>query len=221
MIVLLDIEKQKLTLYNKDGMVDIPFSQALSIHEYVDDENVLYITNAIEVSVTDILDMLKGMGVAVQEDNFQDTGVKYLHSPSEGTLYIDENLVFEGKFDCKIIDETLTLAIEHSHLLQNLIRSKKLEIIGTRGRKKLAGEFKKFQVKKAEKQGYVDAQLDSMILKGRVEDWDGTISGDDGHDDAIVVDIGGAGRVGTGSGGVGPSFNTMSELMDNIDGLEG
>jgi hypothetical protein len=42
-----------------------------------------------------------------------------------------------------------------------------------------------------------------------------------GHESAIVVDLNRAGRVGTGSGGLGPSFNTMSELMDNIDGLEG
>jgi len=33
-----------------------------------------------------------------------------------------------------------------------------------------------------------------------------------------VVDIGGRGGVSSG-GGVGPTFNTMSELMENIDGL--
>lgn len=217
MIVLLDIERQVLTLYKKDGAVDIPFTHAGEIDEYMEGKNVLYITNAIEVNSADILGMIRGMGVAVQEDA-PDTGIKYLRSTSEGTIYIDDTLKFEGKFDCKVIDKQLAQAIKRNPVLQDLIRNNKIEIIGEVRKRKMLGEFKKSQIGQMEKQKLIDAKLDGIILKTKVEDWDGTIGATD-RDNAVVIDVSGGGRVGAG-GGIGPTFNTMSELLDNIDGLE-
>lgn len=220
MILLLDVEKQIITLYKAEGAVEIPFAQAGSLYNHLNDDNVLYVTNAMEVNASDVVSMIKGMGVDVREDAVQDTGIKYLHGTSQGTIYIDEDLKFEGPWDCKVVDEHLAAVIRGSQILQDLIRTKKIEVIGEATRRKLMGDFKQFQEKQLEKQQLIDAQLDSMILKEKVSDWDGTIGGSNEHDDAVSIEIGGAGRVGTG-GGVGPTFNTMSELLDAVDGLEG
>lgn len=228
MIVLLDIEKQKITFYGKKGMIDIPFTQAGALYDYIDGENVLYITNAIEVNVEEVISMIRDMGIKIEDDIIQDTGIKYLHGICEGTIYIDETLKFEGPFDCKVIDQQLSQVINASHILQDLIKNKKIEIIGERRRARLMGNFKQFQTKQLEKQHLIDAQLDSIIIDSKVGDMiiDGKVVGLDkavgvtGHNDATPVDIASGGRVGAG-GGVGQTFNTMSELLDNIEGMEG
>ena len=224
MIVLLDIEKQILTLYGRKGMVQIPFTQAASMFDYLEGDNVLYITNAMEVNASEVLNVIKGMGVVIQNDIVQDTGFKYIHAPGEESIYIEEHLQFRGKYDCKRIDEAMTQIIETNPILQNLIRAKKIEIIGERKRASLNRQLRQHQNKKVENQEATDAQLSGMIMDTKIADWDGEIGAGQnvaGHESAIVVDLNKGGRVGTGSGGLGPSFNTMSELMDNIDGLEG
>lgn len=221
MIVLLDIEKQILTLYGKKGMVEIPFTQAASMFDYLEGDSVLYITNAMEVNASEVMNVIKGMGVVIQNDIVQETGFKYLHAPGEESIYIEEHLQFKGKFDCKRIDEVMTQIIEKNPILQNLIRAKKIEIIGERKRASLKRQQNQRMDKKMQDQDVADAKLSGIIMDTAVADWDGTMTGVSGHESAIVVDLNKGGRVGTGSGGLGPSFNTMSELMDNIDGLEG
>jgi len=221
MIVLLDTEKQMLTLYGSKGMAEVPFTQAGSMYDYLESENVLYITNAMEINAAEILKVIKGMGVVIQDDVVE-TGIKYLHAPGEGAIYIDENLQFKGKYDCKMIDQRMTELIEASPLLQNLIRKKKIEIIGERKRASLSKQYKQVQQQQLDNQQAADAKLDGIILNDNVADImaGGGRVAIDGHDIATVVDLNKGGRVGTGSGGLGPSFNTMSELMDSIDGMD-
>ncbi len=221
MIVLLDIEKQVITLYGRKGMAEVPFTQAGSMYDYLESENVTYITNAMECNASEILKVIKGMGIVIQDDVVE-TGIKYLHAPGEGSIYISEHLQFKGKFDCKTIDQQMTAMIEASPLLQNLIRKKKIEIIGERKRVSLMKQHRQVQNKQLQNQQAQDAALSGMILDGNVADImaGGGPSFAPSHSDAMIVDIGGAGRVGTGAGVAGPTFNTMSELMDSIDGLD-
>lgn len=220
MIVLLDIEKQVIILYGRKGMAEVPFTQAGSMYDYLESENVTYITNAMECNASEILKVIKGMGIVIQDDVVE-TGIKYLHAPGEGNIYISEHFQFKGKFDCKTIDQQMTATIEASPLLQNLIRNKKIEIIGERKRASLMKQHRQVQNKQVENQQAQDSALSSIILDGNVADImaAGGPSIVSGHD-AMIVDIGGAGRVGTGAGVAGPTFNTMSELMDSIDGLD-
>ena len=219
MIVLLDIEKQILTLYGAKGMEEIPFAKAARMYDYIEGDRILYVTKAMEVSLAEVMNLLKGIGVVVQDDIIE-TGIKYLHAPGEGSVYINEYLQFKGKFDCKMIDHKMTEMIESSPLLQNLIKKKKIEIIGERKKASLLRLYKQAQQHHLQQQQNADASLDSILIQGKVADFDGTLSVEAGHESAIVVDIGKGGRVGTGSGGIGPTFNTMSELMDNIDGMD-
>ncbi len=221
MIVLLDIEKQMLTLYGKKGMAEVPFTRAGEMYDYLEGDIVTYITNAMEVNPSDIIKMIKEMGVVIQDD-IQETGIKYLHAPGEGSIYIDEHFQFKGKFDCKIIDERMTQIIESSPLLQNLIRNKTIEIIGERKRASLSKQYKQWQNRQLDNQAAQDGKLNDIIIGTSVADFDAS-SSTLGHSDPVSINMDqGAdrGRVGTGAGGLGPSFNTMSELMDNIDGLE-
>jgi len=223
MIVLLDIERQILTLYGKKGMVEMPFTQAASMYDYLEGDNVLYITNAMEVSASEVLNVIKGMGVAIQNDIVQETGFKYLHAPGEESIYIEEHLQFKGRFDCKRIDEAMTQLIEKNPILQNLIRAKKIEIIGERKRASLNRQKQQQQNKQIQDQEAADAKLSGLIMDMSVEDFaagGGSMPKVPGHESAMTIDLNRAGRVGTGSGGLGPTFNTMSELMDNIDGLD-
>ena len=214
MIILLDTEKQQLVLYKDDGIVNIPFVKASSIYDYLDGINVLYITNAIEVDAADIIDTIKGMGIAIEEDNFQETGTQYLRGTSKGTIYIDETLKFDGPFDCKAIDQKMTQIIQANPILNSLIKNKKIEIIGERKKNKLMKDCKKSQMQQIEKQSLADKRLDNIIMKTKVENWDGSIGASD-HEDAIVVDVEGTGKIGEDS-----SFNTMSELLGEIEGIE-
>jgi len=219
MIVLLDIEKKMLTLYGTKGEVSIPFEKAGSMYDYLEGDSVLYVTAAMEINPSEIMNLIKGMGVVIQDD-VQETGIKYIHAPGDGSVYIDEDLQFKGRFDCKMIDQSMSQIIDSSPLLQNLIRNGKIEIIGERKRASLSRMYKKVQQHQLQQQEASEAALNNMILDKPVADFDGSIPSVKGHEAATVIDIGGAGRVGTGAGGIGPTFNTMSELMDSIDGLE-
>jgi len=222
MIVLLDIEKQKLILYKQEE--SIPFAQIKSIYDHVDDEkNILYVTNAIEVSADDILGVVESMGIEVKKEILQDTDVKYLHSVSDGTIYIDETLKFEGKFDYKVMDHKMIEVIKTNQVLQNLIKNKKIEIIGERQKIKLIKQFQQFQNKQIEKK-QVDDQLDSIILKTKISDWDGNNISEDSNLNSVAIDINenkenSNEEVGMGED-VTPQFNTMSELLSAAEGLE-
>ena len=66
MIVLLDVNNQVINLYKEDGMVKIPFRRVSELTSHLTDEKVFYITNAIEVDINDVINLIKGMGVEIE-----------------------------------------------------------------------------------------------------------------------------------------------------------
>jgi hypothetical protein len=96
MILFLNVNSNMIELYSEEGVVRIPFRDAGQLYNYVEENsNLLYITNAVQTTPTEVINMIKGMGVAIQEDIPVETGIKYLYSPSKGTIYINEFLKFE------------------------------------------------------------------------------------------------------------------------------
>ncbi len=218
MIILLDVKEQNILLYKKDGLVKIPFSEASTIVEYMGENNkITYITNAIKVSSVDIINLIKSLGIKVHKlNNIEISKNKYLCGTVEGIIPIDENLQFRGKYDCKLIDNNMRKVIRESPLLQKLIENKKIEIIGELKKNNLLKELKVSQKGILEKQSKRDESLNKIIMDTKISDWDGSIVGDDDeHDSAIVIDLEKGGRTKIG-GGV--SVNTMSELMEQIEG---
>lgn len=215
MILFLDAQNSIIELYNEEGVVRIPFQDAGQLYNYIEEnQNILYITNAVQTTPIEVVNMIKSMGIVVQDDLFVDTGVKYLRSPFQGTIYINEFLKFEGEFDIKLIDEAMAQTIKTNQLLQQLIKNKKIEVIGERRRGKLMMKYKSSQEQKLSKQAEIDAGLDSIIVKTSVASAVENGVQNDEHQGAEEIDIMGAGHI-SDAGGVG----TMSELMTEIEGL--
>ncbi len=200
MIVLIDVKTQNILLYREEGLIRIPFNEAGSIIEYIGESKVPYVTNAMNVSSNDIINLINSMGIKSQVQVETSTN-KYLCGTVEGMIYINENLKFEGRYDCKLIDENMKKNIKESSLLQTLIKNKKIEIIGELRRKSLL-------LKKESKK---EAELNNIIV-----DRD-SLDDNNSNDNAIVIDLEKGGRTQVGGGA---SVNTMSELMDQIEGIE-
>ena len=217
MILFLNVNNSMIELYSEEGVVRIPFRDAMQLYNYVEENNkILYITNAVQTGPTEVVNMIKSMGISVQDDMPADTGMKYLHSPEKGTIYINEFLKFEGEFDIKLIDETMAQTIQNNQLLQQLIKNKKIQVIGEIKRRKVLTKYKSHKEGLLEKQGKIDAGYDSIIVQPSVDQAIENGIVDTNHDSAEEINILGAGPV-SDSGGVA----TMSELMSNIDGSQG
>ena len=159
MIILIDVKNQDILLYKEEGLIRIPFDEVNSIVEYTGEDKIPYVTNAINVSSDDIINLINSMGVKTYTSVVETSTNKYLCGTIEGTMYIDENLKFEGMYDCKLIDNDMKKNIKENSLLQTLIKNKKIKIIGDRGRSKLLKECKLLQKKELEKKEKNDKKM--------------------------------------------------------------
>lgn len=213
MIVLIDTKTQNILLYKETGLVKVPFSEAVDIFEFIGNKKVTYVTNAMNVSANDIIELINSLGIKTMSSAEMSSN-KYLRGIYDGTIYLREGLKFEGKCDCKIIDKRMKGLLQTDDLLKKLISTGKIEIIGEVAKRRLDKENKKLTAKKVVDQQAVDARLDSIIMDGRVDDWDGTINVND-HSDAVEIDVGGESKTDIGGGA---SVETMSELIEQMDG---
>ena len=224
MIILLDVKEQNILLYKEDGLIKIPFNEASNIVDHIEENNkITYITNAIKVSSIDIINLIKNLGIKVNETikgDVETSKNKYLCGTVEGMTYIDENLKFQGKYDCKLIDDNMRNTIKQNPLLQTLIKNNKIKIIGEIGRSKLLKELIFLQKKEFEEQEKKAKKMDKLLQKTKnkgsiiVGDMD---DDEDNDGDAIIIDLEKGGRTQIGGGS---SVNTMSELMEQIEGSE-
>ena len=213
MIILIDVNTQNILLYRETGLISIPFSEAGDIVEYIGNKKVPYVTNAINVGSNDVINLINSLGVKITS-TAELSNNKYIHAVGIETIYIDEKLKFEGKYDCILIDQELKNALQENVLLKSLVAHNKLEIIGEAVRRKIDKEHKKVLAKKIENHHKAEEKLNSIIMDKKVEDWDGSISTDD-HKDIIEIDIdvNSRGKIDAG-GGVG--VETMSELLEKM-----
>ena len=200
-MILLDIEKQKINLYKKDGLIEIPFQKATELYKFLESNNVLYITNAVETTAQEVINLIKSTGVSIEKMP-DTTGIQYLHASGEETLYINEFLKFEGKYDIKLIDEEMKQTIEQIPLLKHLVNNKKLEIINSFQRKKLLQEYEAIQ----------DKKVGSILIQDSVDDFLEGKTSRDAHSDAVAIDL-----ESKGSAVEGGNINTMSELLDEME----
>jgi hypothetical protein len=204
MILLLDTEKQEINLYNKSGLMQIPFQKASELYDLLENDKVIYVTNAVETTSTEVINLIKQSGVVVETAPVP-SGVTYLHATEEGTIYINEFLKFEGLYDVKVIDENMQAMIEQYPLVKHLISNKKIEIINSVQRMRLLKQFDEME----------DKKVGSIIVEDSVDDFVKGKSSKGEHSDAIVVDLNAG-----GSAVEGGRVNTMSELLEEMEGLE-
>jgi len=94
----------------------------------------------------------------------------YIHCLDEGTVYVDEEFKFEGRFDLKMYDDEMKAFVETSPVLQIMKKKKKLEIVGESGKERLMKEYKLALNKKLERDKMIDAELDKILVDGKAED---------------------------------------------------
>lgn len=215
MILFLNVNDNMIELYNEEGIVKIPFQKVCQLYDYVEENSsILYITNAVKIVPIEVVNMIKNMGIAILDNIPIDTGMKYLYSSSVGTIYINEFLKFDGEFDMKLIDEEMAQIIQGNRLLQQLIKNKKIEVIGEMKRRQIMSEYKSNQEKKLSKQKEIDAGSDSMIVKTSVEQRIKNKTSNDAHSEAEEISILSGGPIADTGG-----MSTMSELMNEIEGI--
>ena len=190
MIILLDIQNKLILLYGEDGVNRIPFHEANVLSSYITDETVYYIINAIEVDANDVInliDSIEGTQLSISQSIKVDNQRLYIHSSTEKTLYIDEGLKFEGKYNCRLYDDDMREIVESSPLLTQLIKKGDLSIIGEQSRKKIMQEYRNNLNRKEKLEAEKDTKLDSIILEKSVDRaMEEGISSDD---DDIVMDL--------------------------------
>ena len=106
MIVLIDTKTQNILLYKETGLITIPFSEAADVYEYIGNQKVKYVTNAMSVGANDIVSLINSLGFSTISAAEMSNN-KYIHGINDGTIYIRPGLKFEGKLDCKLIDQEM------------------------------------------------------------------------------------------------------------------
>ncbi len=198
MILFLDVNKQEISLYKKDGITIIPFQNAGELSKYTENKEFLYISNAVKTTSQEVISMIKSMGVSVKE--IKPEKLTYIHIAGEGVIPIDDKLRFRGKYDAHPLTKELIQKIKSTPLLTQLVKSGKLEMITSSRRKKLEEE----RVRKE------DEKIGGILVDGTVDDF---IEGKDNkHGDAEVIDL----AVGASSTG---KVKEMEELLEEMEGL--
>ena len=189
MFVFIDVNQQNIILFTDNGPVSIPFSSASDLFNYVNSEKIMYITEVVEATPEDVINVAYSAMSETPAIDRGAPGATYLCSVFPGSVVIPGvELKFENKYDIKILDEKLQQMIDNSVTLQSLIKQGKLKFINDNEKNILFVDKKQNLKKEVERQNRKDKKLDSIIIEGKVEDWDGTIQ-DDEHD-AIVIDLG-------------------------------
>ncbi len=199
MVLFLDVNSNTIALYGEKGVTRMPFQQAEQLCEHVGDNNILYITNAVQTTVQDVINMIKGMGITLEKvQPLVQEKKTYIHVAGEEIIPIDDMLRFRGHYDAHPLTPDLIQRIKETPLLQLLIKNNKLELITSSERKLLEEERVR---KEDEKIGSI--LCDREELESRRE-----------HGDAQEINILGAGPISDAGGA-----STMSELMGEIDKL--
>ncbi len=199
MILFLNVNNSTIELYSEEGVVRIPFYQARQLYNHIGNNEVLYITNAVQTTAQEVINMIEGMGIALEKAQpLVQEKKTYIHVAGEEIIPIDDMLRFRGHYDAHPLTPDLIKRIKETPLLQSLIKNKKLELITSSERKSL--EEERFR-KEDERIGSI--LVDREELESRRE-----------HGDAEEINILGAAPI-SDSGGMA----TMSELMNEIEGM--
>lgn len=243
MVVFVDVNTRQILIYDENGVRKIPFHDAHILTDVVGNQKINYVTNVMETTAPEVVDLVRGISGQKPLDNSIQRQISpdlvenikeasYLHSTSNGTLLIpdmDDKPVegqkghvrkalvrFEGMGDCKLFDDDMKEKIKKSSLFRSLIKKGTIEIIGEQKKNEFLKLLRAEMSKRLDQQSARDAALDSIIMDGRVDQWDGNIGGDDV---AVPIDVG---RRGVGGGSVTGSAShgatSMSDLMGMIDG---
>ena len=169
MIVFLNQEEQNVTIYKEDGVHIVPFSNINQIYSIIGNNNVLYVTDAIETNTQDIVELVSELTgqeiippkiVDKMDSTYVSIGsnIEYVHSVSIGPFDIpDLNsppekyksiIKFASRYDIKFFDDDFKAKIKKYPIINQCIKSGKLKIINENEKNMLFKERDKNQKKK-------------------------------------------------------------------------
>ncbi|MCF7796055.1 hypothetical protein K9M42_03095 [Patescibacteria group bacterium] len=206
-IVLLDIDENKIYIYNKNGEKVFNINNFSKIKKCLGNDNFYYITDAMEANVNDLKELLN----YDDNDNNNDKNEKvdlsdklFIHPTVKGLLRISEKISFKGKHDGRLYDEQMKKFIEKTPKMKQSLDKGFLEIISYDEMKKYINEYKEVQKKVDERQKQKDKALDDILVDGSVKD---IIDGktDNIPDDVMQIDMENKGK----------SFKTEEQKLIN------
>ena len=176
MIVVLDQERRMVLLYQEAGMKEIPFSEINEVNAYLQNQNVFYVTNAMEVNGDDIIALVNSLRDAPYdtiEESLEGQNL-YIHSVKDKNIFVpigeENSFKLQGKYDCIPYNEETKDIISHSLILQNLIKKGEIGIIGENTKRSFARELKSLKKGKLDRDYKKDKSLDSILVDGSVDD---------------------------------------------------
>jgi len=212
MIVFLNIKDQCLDVYTEKGCHHCNFSETETIKQLIGKERVIYVTKAIETTKKDVLDIVGSLANSMTKKMLQqDGGKSYLRSTLKGYMQLsDLDTTFEGPAHFVPLDRIFEKygkdIFQKNKTLNSLLKNGQLQILSESQMSKLANQHFEEQKKK---QAAKDASLDSIIVDGKVEDFDLDGTEENSLYDAIEIDV-------KGGGSGGGSTNEGTLLPDDF-----
>jgi len=176
MILLLDVKRQLVHVYKKDGHQEISFEDIDELPYVMGNNTAVYVTAGTNVKSQQVMDLVKGF--MPEEKPFmpsefyagKDASTYFLRSTAPGPVVFGK-MQFLSPGDCKEIDEDLRQQIMSSEIVQGLIKNNKLQIITSQEMRRIVKKYTcEHAAKQAQKQKLKDHELDKIIVDGRAED---------------------------------------------------
>lgn len=135
MIVMIDTSQQSVMIYTEDGLEEIDFSESEKIYQIIGDDEVCYVTGAVQTSAKEIATLV------AQLDAKGDRSVSksyFLVMTRQGVLaFSEEKLAFNGYGSFIQVYEDLAKKIQNSLAIRTAIKQGTLKLVKE-------GELKKF-----------------------------------------------------------------------------
>ena len=164
MIIFLDIESGTIKAYTEKGLEELSFADADLLLAYGKDQEVVYVTNAIQTTIRDVVKT--AMSQTDQATYPEEDKEFYIQSSKKGSIYIsDIGLEFSGPDDCKLITPELQEVIESSPMAKQLLKRGDLKIINRIERKKAVREAQRKREKHDMLLKEEDKKLDAILVK--------------------------------------------------------
>jgi len=165
-MLFVDVENRVIKDFSDKGVKIYEFDELEELVANIKSRRVMYITEIIDVSLTDFIKTIQGLIKEIDQEDDSDQPY-FLQCTKKGSVIIqDIGLTFEGPADVKLIDEELHENLKNSVAARKLLKDKVLRIINYRTMQK---SVKKESKAKAEymskRQSAKDAQLDDITIK--------------------------------------------------------
>jgi hypothetical protein len=192
MIIFLDEKSRTINIYGEKGRRIIQFEDADEIEYEIGKSKVLYVTNAKQVSGSDVVDLVNRLSGKETTADLKDT-VYYLQSRATGPVFIsDLNITFMGPDDGKEIDKSLHDKIMNSVAVQSLLKKDELAIVPRRAMVRFIERYRRSKSqKRSATTSAQDKQLDDILIDSSVKAED-AVTGNDGmfpSDGIETIDI--------------------------------